>query len=120
MRAALAVHADARVSTSVKARLKDRGSVHRGDVVLVDLGGRAAAAEVVALWDAYGVVGAMLLMVYDLASWSPRSATAKWTVHDDMQYELISLDNIVCSVIYRKYGCTLATLVPHFCRRLFE
>ena len=100
-------------------RLRDRGSVCRGDVVLVDLAGRVAAAEVVSLWDACGVAGAMLLMFYDMVSWAPRSAASKWMVHDERQHELLSLDDILCPVCYRKYGATLVTLVPHFCRHRF-
>ena len=109
---------DVPVKTSIKARLRDRGSVQRGDVVLVDLGGKAAAARVVCLWDAHGVAGAMLRMYYDAVSWRARSAAATWSTAD-RHYELLSLDYIVSPVCSRELEGGLITLAPHSCRHLF-
>ena len=98
VRAELRIDMGAPVTTSNKARLRDRGSVQRGDLVLVDLGGKAAAAKVVCLWDAYGVAGAMLRMYYDAASWRERSAAATWTILDASRIPSIPSRNDIQAV----------------------
>ena len=100
---------------ALRARLR-RGSLRRGDVVLVDLGGCMAAAEVWAIWSVNGVAGVLVSLWNTLIKYKPVAGSATW--REVEQPELLPLDDVLCACTYRRYASGVVTLVPPQHRKL--
>ena len=95
-------------------RLATRGTVARGDIVLLD-GRRWAdaaviAGEVWALCSVHGEPLALMSVWRKLIETSIATSSAKW--EEDTTPELWPLSDIVCPLIYRKYPDGVVTLIP--------